>query len=114
MTRQPLTAPELQFVSDSLATIAWTLAGHVPDFISETLDRLIEMMELPRPRRWQRFTKVWSPPRSTPRTSERLIDDEIGVILTWFECVESIYAHRVSYRSMELSNKLSHELRRLI
>jgi enoyl reductase-like protein len=114
MTRQPLTSTESQFVSDSLASIAHTIAGHVPDLVAETLDRLIEMMSLPRPRRWQRFRQVWSPPRLTERITERLTEDEIGIILAWFESVESIYADRVSYRSMELSHKLMRELRSLV
>jgi hypothetical protein len=114
MTHRPMNKEEQHIVSDSLASIAWLISGHVPDRISETLDYLINTLDLPQPRRWQKFAHVWNPPRCLPRVSERMTDDELNIILAWLDSVASIYNDKVNCQAMKLSTRLRHDLELLV
>jgi hypothetical protein len=110
---KPITEIEKTVVADALAHIEWILLGHVPDPTLELLQRLILLLDLPQPRRFQKFTCCWEPSRTTPRSSARLSEDECCVLVEWLSSLASLYGSNASPVAMEVSRKLQQELRSL-
>jgi hypothetical protein len=113
MTKAPLTEPERLIIADALAFLSLAIAGKCPDRVFELIDRLVVLLALPPPRRWAQLTQAWEPPRRTPRVSDRISEDEIGVCLAWLCATISIFDGRVSYQVMDVTAKLRQVLESL-
>ena len=96
-----MTDAEQAILADMLASIEQVLIGRVPDRILKTLRRFALLMNLPAPRQYG---------RETPRTSERMSEAEINIVLEWLHAILPIYNGRVSAPAIDASLKLDREL----
>lgn len=110
---KPLTEAERLITADMLASIGWVIIGWTNDRTVELLDRLVLLLELPSPRRWNKFRTVWSPPRQSPRLSERLTEDEVNIVSAWLDSVTQVFDGHSSSTAKDVAARIQQELRRM-
>jgi len=110
---KPITETEKLIVADMLASIGRVIIGRTNDRTIELLDRLVMLLELPAPHRWNKFRTVWSPPRQSPRLSERLTEDEVNIIAAWLDSVTQVFDGRSCHAAKDVAAKIQQELYRI-
>ena len=103
---KPITETEKLIVADMLASISWVIIGRTNDRTIELLDRLVMLLELPSPHRWNKFRTVWSPPRQSPRLSERLTEDEVNIIAAWLDSVTQVFDSHSCHMAKDAAAKI--------
>ena len=75
------------------------MTGRVPDRLTETLTRMVDLMKPPQSRYIVGNEHSWDPSREEPRVSHRLSADEVNILTEWLNLLEPIFNGRVKAKS---------------